>query len=416
MEVTYFALFSLVLSSFITADPLVTLQHGGKLRGKSFDYDGQTIDLFLGVRYAAPPSGPRRFRKPSPPEPWSGTIDAVSVNNSCIQLDYSNRDEDCLFMDITVPGGVDPANKKPVMMFIHGGGYLFGSKDFYLGASLAKHGDVIVVVINYRLDAFGFLYEGPGTGNFGLWDQRAALVWIQNNIQRFGGDPDLVTIFGESAGSGSVSAQLMGQHNDGLFKRGIQESGSLYTDWGWYTSERQWKEVVEGIKRKTNCQSSESVYDCLSGLSVKEVYAVLPANNAYSNLWHPMPDNDFFSLEVMNDGYNLSRRYLNRTTAEDKPLTDAMMTMWTNFAKTGNPNKPGSLPANIPEWPEFDSKSNQFMELGRKSKVMTTPNKERLERLINTVFKARQAQVAEDKGTECDDTQASIRPANAVVG
>ena len=88
----------------------------------------------------------------------------------------------------------------------------------------------------------------------------------------------------------------------------ILQSGSLYADWGWYTSERKWKEVVEGIKRKTNCPSSESVYDCLSGLSVKEVYAVLPANNAYSNLWHPMPDDDFFSLEVMNDGYNLSRR------------------------------------------------------------------------------------------------------------
>ncbi|XP_067937649.1 bile salt-activated lipase-like [Watersipora subatra] len=313
MKVIYLALSYLLFSSFTTADPLVTLQHGGQLRGKSFDYDGQTIDLFLGVRYAASPTGSRRFQKPSPPESWSGTIDAVSASNFCVQFSFVKPgelmgDEDCLFMDITVPGGVDLANKKPVMMFIHGGGYRLGSKDVFLGASLAKHGDVIVVTINYRLGALGFLFDGPGTGNFALWDQRAALVWIQNNIQRFGGDPDLVTIFGESAGSGSVSAQLIGQHNDGLFKRGIQESGSLYIDGSWYTSERQWKEVVESIKRKTNCPSSQSVYDCLSGLSIKEVYAVLPPNDIL-NVWHPMPDNDFFSPDVVNEDYTLSRRF-----------------------------------------------------------------------------------------------------------
>ncbi|XP_067937750.1 acetylcholinesterase-like [Watersipora subatra] len=324
-------------------------------------------------------------------------------------------DEDCLFMDITVPGGVDPTKKKPVMMFIYGGGYLYGSKDIYLGASLAKHGDVIVVTINYRLGALGFLYDGPGTGNFALWDQRAALVWIQNNIQRFGGDPDLVTIFGESAGSGSVSAQLIGQHNDGLFKRGIQESGSLYIDGSWYTSERQWKEVVESIKRKTNCPSSESVYDCLSGLSVKEVYAVLPPNDIL-NVWHPMPDNDFFSPDAVNEDYTLSRRYFNSTTAKDKPLADTMMTMWTNFAKTGNPNRPVSLPSSVPEWPEFDSVSNQFMELGIKSRVVTTPNKERLELLKSTVLEARKAQVLADKGTDCSDRKQITSPADAVVG
>ncbi|XP_067946461.1 acetylcholinesterase-like [Watersipora subatra] len=403
MDATYFALFSLLFSSFITADLLVTLQHGGQLRGKSFDYDGQTIGLFLGVRYAAAPTGSQRFRKPSPPKPWSGTIDAISASSVCVQKGFLNPDEligdeDCLFMDITVPGGVDPTNKKPVMVWIHGGGYMFGSKDNYIGASLAKHGDVIVVTINYRVDVLGFLFNGPGTGNFGLWDQRAALVWIQDNIQRFGGDPDLVTIFGESAGGGSVSAQLLGQHNDGLFKRGIQQSGSLYTDWGWYTSERQWKEIVEGIKEKGNCQSSESVYDCLSGLSLEKIYALVSSNDMANNFWHPMPDNDFFSSDVMNEDYALSRRYFNKTTAEDKPLVDIVMTIWTNFAKSGNPSKPVSLPESVPEWPEFDRKSNQFMELGRNYKVVTTPQKERLELLTNTVMAARQMQVLADKG------------------
>ncbi|KAF6017038.1 CES2 [Bugula neritina] len=130
-------------------------------------------------------------------------------------------EEDCLFLDITVPGGVQLGAKKPVMVWIHGGGFVLSSGSSYIGAAIATAGDVIVVTINYRLGVLGFLTDNKwgaagnliyikGTGNYGLWDQRAALLWVKQNIAQFGGDPDLVTIFGCSAGAASVSAHTIG--------------------------------------------------------------------------------------------------------------------------------------------------------------------------------------------------------------
>ncbi|KAF6038746.1 hypothetical protein EB796_002947 [Bugula neritina] len=169
--------------------------------------------MLTGVRYAAPPVGSLRFKRPAPVDVWTGVRNATSVGQPCAQRDpifgASSENEDCLFLDITVPGGVDLNKKKPVMVWIYGGGYAVGSKN---------------VTINYRLAMLGFLYDGPGTGNFGLWDQRAAIMWVKQNIDKFGGDPELITIFGESAGAGSVSAQMMSRHNGGLFQRAIQEA------------------------------------------------------------------------------------------------------------------------------------------------------------------------------------------------
>ncbi|XP_067946486.1 carboxylesterase 3B-like [Watersipora subatra] len=129
-----------------------------------------------------------------------------------------------------------------------------------------------------------------------------------------------------------------------------------------------------------------------------------------NNIWE-----EYFGPELTEEAAAIYP-FFNSTTAEDKPLADTMMTMWTNFAKTGNPNRPVSLPSSVPEWPEFDSVSNQFMELGIKSRVVTTPNKERLELLKSTVLEARQAQVLADKGTDCSDRKQITRPIDSVVG
>ncbi|QIA26625.1 carboxylesterase/lipase family protein [Thermaerobacter sp. PB12/4term] len=211
----------------------------GALRGQT---DG-TVCVWKGVPFARPPVGERRFRPPEPPEPWQGVRDATRFGPAAVQPDdrlISNitgggtlpQDEDCLYLNIWSPS---PQGRRPVLVWIHGGAYLTGAGfiPWYDGSSFAREGDVVVVTINYRLGALGFLYLeeafGPdfaGSGNLGILDQVAALRWVKENIAAFGGDPDRVTIFGESAGAGSVGVLMAVPAARGLFHRAILQSGS----------------------------------------------------------------------------------------------------------------------------------------------------------------------------------------------
>lgn len=191
---------------------------------------------WLGVPYAAPPTGANRFRPPQPSEPWSEPRDAAGVGSQCPQtfsLSGAGGDEDCLFVNVWAPSS---GSKKAVMVWLHGGAFVFGSggESYYNGKHLAETYDVIVVTVNYRLGALGFLahpaFAGedpayPSSGNWGLDDQRAALQWVQRNIAKFGGDPANVTLFGESAGGFSTCAHYLSPRSAGLFARAISESG-----------------------------------------------------------------------------------------------------------------------------------------------------------------------------------------------
>jgi para-nitrobenzyl esterase len=187
-----------------------------------------SVQEFLGIRYAEPPTGERRFAKPVPvdgAEPLGhfGTIapQPTSGRGMAGQLAPEPQDEDCLFLNVWTPGR-DPEARRPVMVWIHGGAFVTGSGSgvLYRGGQLADRGDVVVVTINYRLGALGFL-----GGNWGLFDQIAALEWVQDNIAAFGGDPDNVTIFGESAGAFSVGALLGAPAAQPFFHRAIAQSG-----------------------------------------------------------------------------------------------------------------------------------------------------------------------------------------------
>ncbi|HTW31349.1 MAG TPA: carboxylesterase family protein [Candidatus Sulfotelmatobacter sp.] len=206
--------------------------------------DDGTVRAFLGIPYAQPPVGLLRWKPPVPAAPWKGVRQATEFGAHCMQGnvygDMKFRDpgpsEDCLSLNVWAPS--NPASQKlPVMVWIYGGGFVAGatSEARQDGTHLAQRG-VIVVSMNYRLGVFGFFVhpdlakesEHNSAGNYGLLDQLAALHWVHDNIAAFGGDPSNVTIFGESAGSFSVSAQMASPLDKGLFLRAIGESGAAF--------------------------------------------------------------------------------------------------------------------------------------------------------------------------------------------
>jgi len=200
------------------------------------------IRCFFGLRYAQAPTGERRFLPPLPPEPWAGVFDATQRAAAAPQYSIpvftwlnaagGATGEDCLALNVWTPG---PDGRRPVMVWIHGGGFLIGSggTPLYDGSSLARRGDVVVVTINYRLGALGYAHLGlidpqafPGCTNIGVRDQIAALTWVRENIAQFGGDPDNVTVFGQSAGAMSIGALLGAAPARSLIRRAICQSGA----------------------------------------------------------------------------------------------------------------------------------------------------------------------------------------------
>jgi len=202
------------------------------------------VRVFKGIPYAAPPVGDLRWKAPQPAVPWEGVFKADHFGNRCIQLNPGFEDryrseaenEDCLSLSVWTPAS-SSEDLVPVMVWIHGGGFMIGSGDekIYDGELLASKG-VVIVNINYRLGVFGFLAHPDLTaesahktsGNYGLLDQIAALRWVKDNIKAFGGDPENVTIFGVSAGAHSVAALMASPLTEGLFHKAIGESGGFF--------------------------------------------------------------------------------------------------------------------------------------------------------------------------------------------
>jgi para-nitrobenzyl esterase len=222
-----------------SASPTVTVD-AGSLAGS---VDGSSgVLVFRGIPYAAPPVGDGRWRAPAPVATWSGVRAADRLGKNCMQgQPYSDIDpfvagvsEDCLYLNVWTTG-LDAGAKRPVMVWIYGGGYNagFGGEERHHGARLAQKG-AVVVTFNYRLGVFGFMAhpalaaESPrgSAGNYAILDQVAALQWVQRNIAQFGGDPSRVTIFGESAGGSSVAALIASPLAEGLFRGGILQSGN----------------------------------------------------------------------------------------------------------------------------------------------------------------------------------------------
>lgn len=229
----------------------------GQLRG-SVDVLGNAV--FQGVPYAAPPVGPLRWRPPQAPAAWTGVHDATKPPHACMQIDWgwNTRDarddsEDCLYLNIATPS-LHPAHPLPVFFWIHGGANYNGSGRYPQGQTLTHHG-VLLVSINYRLGIFGFLAlpalaaESPhhSAGNYALLDQIAALQWVRDNIAAFGGDPNNITIAGQSAGAIDVGMLLTTPQSSGLFAHAISESGGAIPPQPILTSRAEGEQLSESF-------------------------------------------------------------------------------------------------------------------------------------------------------------------------
>ena len=273
----------------------------GKLRGKVVVKDEGTVTQFLGVPYSKPPVGERRFALPQPLELWTGVKDAVTNGPWCAQNNKKEWSEDCLYMNIYIPRPLHQVSntsslKLPVLVYYHGGNHQVGGANGKDGSFLALHGDVIVVIPNYRLGVFGFLgaVDGDVPGNYGLWDQLQALRWIRGNIGTLGGDPGSVTISGESAGARGV-AQLLLYTGEELFHRAICASGPAIGSRGFNFEP---KHLNEALVKELNCgpvSNTQAMLDCLRKVPAATLLEKATRAAKTAGLtWWPSPDGKMF--------------------------------------------------------------------------------------------------------------------------
>ncbi|XP_047448502.1 bile salt-activated lipase-like [Mugil cephalus] len=244
MKMKMVLLLVLVWMSAASAAKLGVVQtEGGQVEGKSH-WTGllRSVDVFKGVPFADVPG---KWEKPKPHPGWSGVLKATEYRERCLQVTLlqtkTQGSEDCLYLNIFVPQGLTLSTNLPVMVYLFGGAFLLGASNdlailgdsLYDGKEMADRGGVIVVTVNYRVGTMGFLSTGDSRlpGNYGLWDQHAAISWVRRNIRAFGGNPDNITIFGQSAGAASVSFQMLSPYSKGLFRRAITQGGVALSPW-----------------------------------------------------------------------------------------------------------------------------------------------------------------------------------------
>ncbi|XP_006908226.1 neuroligin-4, X-linked isoform X1 [Pteropus alecto] len=322
--------------------PVVSTNYG-KIRGLRTPLPNEIlgpVEQFLGVPYASPPTGERRFQPPEPPSSWTGVRNATQFAAVCPQhldersllhdmlpiwftanLDtlmtyVQDQNEDCLYLNIYVPteDGAntkknadditsndrgededihDQNSKKPVMVYIHGGSYMEGTGNMIDGSILASYGNVIVITINYRLGILGFLSTGDqaAKGNYGLLDQIQALRWVEENVGAFGGDPKRVTIFGSGAGASCVSLLTLSHYSEGLFQKAIIQSGTALSSWAVNYQPAKYTRILAD-KVGCNMLDTTDMVECLRNKNYKELIQQTITPATYHISFGPVIDGD----------------------------------------------------------------------------------------------------------------------------
>uniref|UniRef100_A0ABI7WUR2 Carboxylic ester hydrolase n=1 Tax=Felis catus TaxID=9685 RepID=A0ABI7WUR2_FELCA len=313
-----FLLLWVLIGKSHTEEDIIITTKNGKVRGMNLPVLDGTVTAFLGIPYAQPPLGRLRFKKPQFLTKWSDIWNATKYANSCYQnADQSfpgfpgsemwnpNTDlsEDCLYLNVWIP--TPKPKNATVMIWIYGGGFQTGTSSLpvYDGKFLARVERVIVVSMNYRVGALGFLAL-PGNpevpGNMGLFDQQLALQWVQKNIAAFGGNPKSVTLFGESAGAGSVSLHLLSPRSQPLFTRAILQSGSSNAPWAVMSLDEA-KNRTLTLAKFIGCskENDTEIIKCLRNKDPQEILLnellVVPSDTLLSVNFGPVVDGDFLT-------------------------------------------------------------------------------------------------------------------------
>ena len=374
-----------------TANPVVHIQ-GGFVRGAEV----AGVDSFLGLPYAAPPTGNLRWRPPQPAPAWSGVRDATTFAPSCPQTTQRNPElppgplsEDCLYLNVLAPavgdndqgdhagrGQIAEAGRhhdrsgRPVLVWIHGGGLVQDGARNYDGTKLAADG-IVVVTINYRLGALGFLAHpalaaspGGAAGNYGLMDQQAALRWVQRNIAHFGGDPQNVTIAGQSAGGLSVLAQMVSPGARGLFQRAIVQSGTFaLTQRPLATAEAAGESFAQAVgcsNQTAECLRSVPVSNLVSNFGV-EIPGVVDGSVLTQSVGTALSAGQFARVPVINgithDEELLFVRFVGVTVSQGtfvplaKPVNSDSANYQANIAQALGVSNPQVVAAIAGEYP-----------------------------------------------------------------
>ncbi|XP_063294534.1 para-nitrobenzyl esterase-like [Pelobates fuscus] len=383
--------------------------------------------MFKGIPYASPPTGKLRWRPPQMPTCWNNTLDATKFGSMCAQVQPVGEDgkvmgsEDCLYVNVWTPA-MNSDSKLPVMVWFHGGylHILSGSEPGYCPTEdLTEHGQVVHVSFNYRLNAFGFmalelLREGSlsnTSGNYGFMDQVAALRWVQSNIQHFGGDPNKVTIYGQSSGGTSVWAMMVSPLAKGLFHRAIDISGSSVFQASLTDAEKN--NLV--FLQKTGCKDVE----CLRQLSVPKILQSIP--------WFVYPDwaaedlcdlprkGGFAGPVAVVDGHVVPVAPLEAWKKKIEGHSDVPYVIGTTLQET----EYAPVYANISVWSEEDyqwfvkAKLNSFGESLSKEALALYPTSEFCSEPTRCVEKAYMTMVSDVRAT-CPSNELARRAAEAL--
>ncbi|CAD5118365.1 DgyrCDS7076 [Dimorphilus gyrociliatus] len=333
-----FVLISLCIVFVTCLEHPIIETSNGKVRGNTNNItDGRIYHEFLGIPYAASTEREFRFKKPRPVESWSGIRNATKFGPHCHQLVAlfypvlgmdDDVSEDCLSLNIWVPGELDSGRKLPVMFYYFGGAFILGTGAMYPGQDLAVHGDVIVVTFNYRISALGFLSTAHSSakGNWALWDSKMALEWVKQNIGKFGGDEEQITIFGESAGAVMTSHSATSPQTSSLVKRAIAHSGSANGYFGVVKREHIKKGTLD-LASFFFCDDEDDLQhtvDCLREEEPEDIdlFAILSPVIFAGTLpiWLPTVDEEFLPLppkEMWQQGYGKNVSFMTGKLKDD---------------------------------------------------------------------------------------------------